>query len=99
MGNRRNMNSKELFETIKLGESSRVQFKERMPHVDTIAHELIAFSNSKGGIIIFGVNDKTGELNGLSFGEIQQINQQIVNIASQKVFPTCFSDDRNNNRS
>ena len=90
MGNRRNMNSKELFETIKLGESSRVQFKERMPHADTIAHELIAFSNSKGGIIIFGVNDKTGELNGLSFGEIQQINQQIVNIASQKVFPPVF---------
>jgi predicted HTH transcriptional regulator len=84
------MNSTELNSIIKLGESSKVQFKERMPHPDSLAHELIAFSNSLGGIIVFGVNDKTGELNGLSFGEIQQINQQIVNIASQKVYPPVY---------
>ena len=84
------MNKEEVLEIIKRGESSKVQFKERMPHQDNFAHELIAFSNSKGGIIIFGVNDKTGELNGLSFGEIQQINQQVVNIASQKVYPPIF---------
>ena len=84
------MESEELLSIIKGGESSKVQFKERLPHVDSFAHELIAFSNSRGGTIIFGVNDKTGELNGLSFGEIQQINQQIVNIASQKVYPPVY---------
>jgi predicted HTH transcriptional regulator len=84
------MNEHELKQIINSGESSKVQFKKRMPHPDSIANELIAFSNSKGGIIIFGVNDKTGELNGLSFSEIQQINQQIVNIASQKVYPPVF---------
>ena len=84
------MDSAELTEIIKQGESSKVQFKERMPHPDSFAHELIAFSNSKGGIIVFGVNDKTGALNGLSFTEIQQINQQIVNVASQKVYPPVF---------
>jgi len=84
------MDSAELLEIIKRGESSKVQFKERLPHIDSLAHELIAFSNSQGGKIIFGVNDKTGELNGLSFSEIQQINQQIVNIASQKVYPPVF---------
>jgi len=84
------MNSIELTEIIKLGESSKVQFKERLPHPDSFAHELIAFSNTKGGTIIFGVNDKTGDLNGLSFSEIQQTNQQIVNIASQKVYPPVF---------
>ena len=84
------MNSNELLEIIKGGESSKVQFKERLSHSDSIVQELIAFSNSKGGIIIFGVNDRTGELNGLSFGEIQQINQQLVNIASQKVYPPVF---------
>jgi predicted HTH transcriptional regulator len=82
------MESTELLSIVRRGESSKVQFKERLPHVDSLAHELIAFSNSKGGIIIFGVNDKTGDLNGLSFGEIQQINQQIVNVASGKVFPS-----------
>ncbi|MDR0503161.1 MAG: putative DNA binding domain-containing protein [Treponema sp.] len=84
------MNAKEISDIIKLGESSRVQFKERLPHHDSFAHELIAFSNSKGGMIIFGVNDKTGDLNGLSFNEVQQINQQIVNIASQKVYPPVY---------
>ena len=84
------MTPNELSGIIKGGESSKVQFKERLPHADSLAHELIAFSNSKGGIIIFGVNDKTGNLNGLLFSEIQQINQQIVNIASQKVYPPVF---------
>ena len=84
------MNSLELSEIIKRGESSKVQFKERMPHSDSLTQELIAFSNSKGGIIVFGVNDKTGELNGLSFSEIQHTNQQIVNTASQKVYPPVY---------
>ncbi|MCL2208695.1 MAG: putative DNA binding domain-containing protein [Treponema sp.] len=84
------MNSNELSDIIRGGESSTVQLKERLPHQDSFANELIAFSNSKGGIIIIGVNDKTGELNGLSFSEIQQTNQQIVNIASQKVYPPVF---------
>ncbi|MDR2730135.1 MAG: putative DNA binding domain-containing protein [Treponema sp.] len=84
------MDSEELLAIIKRGESSKIQFKERMPYPDNFAHELIAFSNSQGGKIIFGVNDKTGELNGLSFSEIQQTNQQIVNIASQKVYPPVF---------
>ena len=84
------MNEAELLKIINNGESSKVQFKERLPHADSLAHELIAFSNSLGGMIIFGVNDKTGGLNGLSFGEIQQINQQVVNVASQKVYPPIY---------
>jgi len=84
------MNEQELLTIINNGESSKAQFKERLPHPDSLAHEMIAFSNSRGGKIIFGVNDKTGELNGLSFSEIQQINQQVVNIASQKVYPPVY---------
>ncbi|MCL2832358.1 MAG: putative DNA binding domain-containing protein [Treponema sp.] len=84
------MTEQELQQLIQGGESSKVQFKERLPHPDSFAHELIAFANSAGGKIIIGVNDKTGELNGLSFDEIQLTNQQIVNIASQKVYPPVF---------
>lgn len=82
------MEALELLEVIQLGESSKVQFKERLPHTESLAHELIAFSNSQGGIIIVGVNDKTGALNGLSFEEIQAANQKFVNTASQSVFPS-----------
>jgi ATP-dependent DNA helicase RecG len=84
------MTEQELIEIINGGETSKAQFKERPPHPDSLAHEMIAFSNSHGGKIIFGVNDKTGELNGLSFGEIRQTNQQVVNIASQKVYPPVY---------
>jgi predicted HTH transcriptional regulator len=86
------MDSGELKLIIQQGESSKIQLKERMPHPDSFAHEIIAFANSKGGIIVFGVNDKTGELNSLSFSELQQTNQQIVNIASQKVYPPVYLD-------
>jgi predicted HTH transcriptional regulator len=84
------MDSTELLTIIKRGESSKVQFKERLPHIDSLAHELIAFANTHGGFLLIGVNDKTGDINGLSFGEIQQINQQIVNVASQKVYPPVY---------
>jgi predicted HTH transcriptional regulator len=82
------MEAQELLDIVQKGESSTVQFKERMPHGDSLAYEMIAFSNSQGGIIIFGVNDKTGGLAGLSFAEIQELNRQIVNIASQKIYPS-----------
>jgi predicted HTH transcriptional regulator len=81
------MEAQELFALIQGGESSTVQFKERLPHLDNLTHEMIAFSNSRGGVIVFGVNDKTGELRGLSFPEIQEINRQAVNAASQKIYP------------
>jgi predicted HTH transcriptional regulator len=48
---------------------------------------MVAFSNAEGGLIVIGVNDKTGALDGLSFEEIQATNLQLVNVASQSVFP------------
>ena len=63
---------------------------------------MIAFANTSGGYLLIGVNDKTGELNGLSFSEIQQSNSQIANAASQKIYPairviteTIFVEDKN----
>ncbi|MDR0668692.1 MAG: ATP-binding protein [Treponema sp.] len=84
------MEAQELLAIIHGGESSIVQFKEQLPHIESIAQEIIAFSNSRGGLMIFGVNDKNGELKGLSFSEIQHINQQVVNAASQKVYPPVY---------
>jgi len=84
------MDRSELAKVIRLGESSKVQFKERLPVIDSLAQEIIAFANTDGGSLIIGVNDKTGDLNGLTFTEIQVTNQQIVNAASQSVFPPVF---------
>lgn len=81
------MDTLDLFERIQKGESSTVQFKERLPHQDSLAQEMSAFSNDRGGLLVIGVNDKTGALNGLSFDEIQSTNRQLVNVASQSIFP------------
>lgn len=86
------MKASEILEIIQQGESSKVQFKEKLPHTDSLAHELIAFSNSKGGIILIGINDKTGSITGLTFEEIQEFNQKLVNTASQSVFPSIIID-------
>lgn len=82
------MEALELLELIQKGESSTVQFKERLPNPDSLAQEMVAFSNTTGGIVIIGVNDKTGAINGLSFQEIQATNSQLVNVASQSIFPS-----------
>src|SRR3954470_20432709 len=79
------METIELIDIISRGESSTVQFKERVNDAYSIATEMVAFSNSEGGYIIIGVNDKTGGLNGLTFEEIQNTNQLLVDAASDNV--------------
>lgn len=53
------------------GETTRVQFKEMFTSQKEVAKEMIAFANTKGGVILFGVEDKTGVIKGLSYDEIQ----------------------------
>ena len=54
------MDALELLDLIQMGESSKVQFKVRASNANSIGADMVAFSNTKGGIIIFGVDDKTG---------------------------------------
>ena len=90
------MDALELLDLIQQGESTTVQFKERIKKKDhakslyDIGTEMVAFSNSKGGLLIVGINDKTGDRNGLSFEEIQETNQLLANAASDNVRPQIF---------
>lgn len=86
------MNAIELLDIISTGETSRVQFKREIESNDSIAAEMIAFSNSKGGKILFGVEDKTGKITGLSAEQIHKYNQLIANIANDMVKPQVFID-------
>lgn len=74
-----------LLETIANGETSRVQFKADVTNAVSLAQEMVAFANSKGGQIIIGVHDKTGELTGLSFQDIQRINSLLSTAAQEHV--------------
>ncbi|MBX7261907.1 MAG: putative DNA binding domain-containing protein [Chitinophagales bacterium] len=84
------MNAIELLDIISTGETSKVQFKKEMDNDDSIAAELIAFSNSKGGMILFGIEDKKGTVLGLDYQQLQSYNNRIATIANDKVKPQIF---------
>lgn len=82
-----NMNAIELLSIISSGETSKIQFKERLENQDGFAAEMIAMANSKGGIIILGVKDKTGEIAGLDYSDLQSTGNKISTIATELVKP------------
>lgn len=84
------MDALELLDLIQKGESSEVQFKVRINDAYKIGTEMVAFSNSKGGIIVVGIDDNTGDRNGLSFKEIQESNQLLSNAATNNVNPQLY---------
>ncbi len=81
------MTLEELNEIIARGEDSRYQFKSNFTNVNDVAAEMVAFSNSDGGTIIIGVDDKTIQVAGLTLDDIHRLNNLIANAASQSVKP------------
>lgn len=51
------MNRKELINLIEEGENIQCEFKRKFTTPEKIAKEMIAFANTKGGYILFGVDD------------------------------------------
>lgn len=83
------MNTLELINILGQGETSKIQFKELMPNKESIAQELVAMSNSLGGVILFGVKDVTGEPIGLSKIEIESYDKLIAQYADN-LKPTTY---------
>ena len=82
----------DIIQQIKFGEVSRVQFKERLLDSYDIGCELVAFSNARGGTLVIGVKDKTGNINPLSYQEVQETTSLLGNIASENVVPSILVD-------
>jgi predicted HTH transcriptional regulator len=51
------ISSKRILNLIEKGEGLNVEFKQRFSSHEKIAKELIAFANTRGGVILFGVDD------------------------------------------
>jgi ATP-dependent DNA helicase RecG len=81
------MEAIELIELIGRGEDSHSQFKQNVTSPESVAGDLVAFSNSHGGQIIIGVNDQ-GTVLGLSKDDIRRVNQLISNTATNLVRPS-----------
>jgi ATP-dependent DNA helicase RecG len=82
------INPQSIAQIILRGEDSRTQFKRQID-ADSLCAEMAAFSNFQGGLLIIGVNDN-GSIAGLEAIEIQKLNNDISNVATQKITPPIY---------
>jgi ATP-dependent DNA helicase RecG len=78
------MNESELIEKIKKGEDFHTEFKETFPDKNKIIKEIVAFANTDGGQLIFGVSD-AGEITGIK--NLDQSMRTIDDLAYQQCEP------------
>ena len=86
--------SERLLQQLKLGEDSRVEFKEvvfagdrvREPHRDAIADELAAFGNTIGGTLIFSVSD-AGAVRSIDRQQMDALEAFVSEICSDSIRP------------
>ncbi|MCL1876073.1 MAG: putative DNA binding domain-containing protein [Synergistaceae bacterium] len=84
----------ELLDILSRGEDSRHQFKKDVTNSDSLASDMVAFSNGEGGKIFIGVID-VGSITGLTNDDIHRLNQLISNAASQGVKPAINPETEN----
>jgi predicted HTH transcriptional regulator len=78
----------ELKALISEGENFKIEFKRQFSSIEKIAKELIAFANTKGGMILFGVDDD-GTIYGVESekSEIDLIHEAARNYCEPPVDP------------
>ena len=81
-----------------MAEHTGVQFKERVTkeNKSEVAAEMVAMSNTRGGMVVVGIDDKTGRLNPLSYKETQEVTALLGNLATDNVIPGILVDIVNN---
>jgi predicted HTH transcriptional regulator len=84
------MNTLDLLDIISKGETSQVQFKANVTNEQSIAQEMVAFANTKGGTILIGVDDKTWDIIGLTDDDLRRLTNLLVNASSQHVKEPIF---------
>ena len=85
----------ELQDKIRLGEDSFLEYKEvrfagsrvQKPHRDSLADELASFANSRGGVFVLGVDDKTHEVLGIPLEHLDTVEQYVSEIVQDSIKP------------
>ncbi len=86
---------KELLDKIRLGESTFLECKEvrfaggkvSQPHRDALADGLAAFANSRGGVFVLGVEDKTHEVVGIPVDRLDAVTDFIQEVCIDSIKP------------
>ena len=90
------MTKQEVLKLCGKGEQTPVQLKERVLDTYEVGKEIACYANERGGgMIIVGVNDKTGGINALSRTEIQEQSSLLSQIAEQNVKPAISIKSEN----
>jgi ATP-dependent DNA helicase RecG len=85
----------ELLEKIRLGEDSYLELKEvrfsgeriNAPSRSDLADELAAFANSRGGILLLGVHDKTREILGIPYQKLDALESFVREACNDSLHP------------
>lgn len=77
-------------ELLSKGETSSIQFKSNISNEHSVAQEMVAFANSKGGTILIGVDDKTWDVTGLTDHDIRRLTNLLVNASNEHIKPPLF---------
>ena len=83
------MTKEEILKLRDAADQTRVQFKERVTRDNKydVCCEMTALSNSHGGMAMVGINDKTRDINSLSYVEVQETTNLLASLASEGVVP------------
>ena len=88
-------NKVDLLEKIRLGESTFLEYKEVRfrgnrvsgPSRNDLANELAAFANSRGGVFLFGVDDESHEIIGVSLDRLDSVVDYIREVCADSIDP------------
>ncbi|MCK9171796.1 MAG: ATP-binding protein [Treponema sp.] len=76
------------FNAVRHGESAHLEFKREFPaKKENFLKTVSAFSNTSGGFIVFGIDDKTKEIVGIPEGNQFLLMDQIANCISDSITP------------
>ncbi len=87
--------SKELLDKIRLGEDSFLELKEvrfsgdrvSAPHRDGLADELAAFANTRGGVCVLGVDDRTRDVTGIPLEFLDRVEDFVRSLCNDSLNP------------
>jgi ATP-dependent DNA helicase RecG len=92
-------NNQELIERIRLGEDSFLELKEVRvaghrviaPTRDGLADELAAFANSRGGVCVLGVDDRTRDVLGIPLESLDAVEDFVRSICNDSIQPPLLA--------
>ena len=79
----------ELIKKISLGEDATIEFKRTLPHRNSLADEITAFANARGGVILIGVDD-THEIVGIDQQQLDTAEKTVVEICADSIDLVLF---------